>query len=180
MLRIAHSTRGRLVAGAVISALAALFMLVVNPFPADVLGQTTPTQETCPVAPGATVPCGGITVTSGSDQPCTATVAGTQATIACPAGFTVTVQGTQCTAVGGQTNVAVCTVASNARVSFTTTGGVARSVPAAPQTPAQLPRTGAGFAGDGRSAGLLPALALLALAVAFAGSALVVSTRRSR
>jgi hypothetical protein len=189
------STRARLLSAAAASALGALFLLLVNPFPTDVLGQTGGGGA---VTQGDQVVVNGVTVVNGSDQPANVQPDGNAFVIAVPEGFTVMVQGATCTPVGGSTNVVRCTAAPGSRVTFTSVAGVQRQPTAAPggapapavapvarpaapaQQPAALPRTGTGSNGDGMTGTMLTALALLGLAVAFGSGALVLSVRRAR
>jgi hypothetical protein len=144
-----RSTRARLLMAAFGSAILALTLLTVNPFPSDVLGQATAPVPSAPatasVAPGATVTVGGVTVVNQSSQPANVQLQGNMLTIAAPAGFTVVVEGASCAPVDGQTNVVTCTVAPGARVTFTSVAGVSRQpapsapAPAAPQPAAPRP-----------------------------------------
>jgi len=144
-----RSTRARLLMAAFGSAILALTLLTVNPFPSDVLGQATAPVPSAPatasVAPGATVTVGGVTVVNQSSQPANVQLQGNMLTIAAPAGFTVVVEGASCAPVDGQTNVVTCTVAPGARVTFTSVAGVSRQpapsapAPAAPQPAAPQP-----------------------------------------
>src|SRR5207244_2941524 len=96
------STRARLLGAAGISALAALFLLLVNPFPSEVLGQTGGGGA---VAPGGQIVVNGVTVVNTGTQPANVQASGNTITIAVPEGFTIDVQGASCTPVGGATNV---------------------------------------------------------------------------
>ncbi len=191
MRHLLGTLRGRLVTAAVAGALAALALAVVNPFPSTVLGQTAPQApgESGQAAPGGSATVGGVTVQNQGGQPCNVQSNGQTLTIACPAGFTVNVQGASCSPVGGQTNVVSCNVQGVRSVSFTTVAGVTRQATPAPApapsvavAPAAaqpaLPRTGAGLTASGVNAAL--ALALLALAATLGAGTLALSARRAR
>lgn len=91
----------RLLTAALGSAAMALFLLLVSPFPSDVLGQTAPTPS---AAQEATVNPGGtttltsgattVTLTNAGPQPVIATLQGTSLTLAAPAGYIVVVNTT--------------------------------------------------------------------------------------
>lgn len=129
------SPRTRLWMAAAVSALAALFVLVVNPFPSDVLGQTTQpsnTPATGSAAPGATTNVGGITVNNTSDQPVNIQVTGNTAIVAGPAGTVVSVAGATCTSVNGQSNVVSCVVTPGQTIVVSVAGVSRAPAPAAP------------------------------------------------
>lgn len=189
MRQMLGTMRGRLVAAVMVGALAALMMVVANPFPSTVLGQTAPTApgDSGQAPPGGSATVGGVTVQNQGGQPCNVQSNGVSLTIACPAGFTVNVQGASCSPVGGQTNVVSCNVQGVRSVSFTTVAGVTRQATPAPApvvavAPAAaqpaLPRTGS----DAGDAGVNAALVLLlvaASAVLGAGALTARARRRS-
>jgi len=163
MHALLQSMTARLLLAAAGSALVALFVFVVNPFPSDVYGQTVP-GSTLPSA--ATVPVAERTTTEAA--PVTTAPAP-------PAAGTTTSP-----AAGTTTSPAANTTTSPATSAATAPVVSAAQQVAVAQQPVALPRTGTGGLDADTAMSTSVAYGFLALAAALTTAAVVHRVRRAR